>query len=103
MKWYKRLFWKIFAAIWLVSGLVLLATVLVIGAVAEKERFRDVLASKAEGYAQLMVERYERKGFRTLRPPPPKRRHYDDDDEHDHDDRYSHRDKRSWSKRRPGG
>ncbi|WP_299181438.1 ATP-binding protein [uncultured Neptuniibacter sp.] len=90
MKWYKRLFWKVFVAIWSVSFLVLLATVIVIGAITEKDRFRDVVTTKAEGYAELMVERYELKGFRTLRTLPAPSKKYRKD--HDHHDRHS----RDW-------
>ncbi|MCP4597418.1 ATP-binding protein [Neptuniibacter sp.] len=70
MKWYKRLFWKIFASIWAVSLLVLVGTILVIGLVKEKDRFKEVITAKAEGYAELMIERYERRGFESLRPLP---------------------------------
>jgi signal transduction histidine kinase len=91
MKWYKRLFWKVFAAIWVVSVLVLLATVLVIGAVTEKERFKDVITTKAYGYSEAMIERYERRGLKTLPPPRtrlPKR--FRDDDDDDHHERREH-------------
>ena len=94
MKWYKRLFWKIFLAIWSVSFLVLLATVCVVGILTEQDRFKEVITAKAEGYAELMIERYERKGFRTLLPLPPRpskrdqeRRNRDRDNDHD-DDRH---------------
>lgn len=70
MKWYKRLFWKIFASIWVVSLLALLGTVVMIGLVSERDRFKEVITAKAEGYAELMVERYERRGFQSLRLPP---------------------------------
>ncbi|MGH1462581.1 MAG: sensor histidine kinase [Neptuniibacter sp.] len=72
MRWYKRLFWKIFASIWLVSFLALVGTILVIGLMTERDRFKEVITAKAEGYAELMIERYERKGFQSLRPLPPR-------------------------------
>jgi len=100
MKWYKRLFWKIFLAIWSVSFLVLLATVCVVGIVTEQDRFREVVTAKAEGYADLMIERYERKGFRTLLPVPPRspKRDYERD-RGDHDDRRGHeRDHPDWKR-----
>jgi signal transduction histidine kinase len=82
MKWYKRLFWKVFASIWAVSFIVLLATIFFVGAVTEQDRFKEVVTAKAQGYAEIMVEKYERKGFQTLLPrPPPPPRHRDDDDD----------------------
>ncbi|WP_420554769.1 sensor histidine kinase [Neptuniibacter marinus] len=72
MKWYKRLFWKVFASIWAVSFIVLLATIFFVGAVAEQDRFKEVVTAKAQGYAEVMVEKYERKGFQTLLPRPPR-------------------------------
>ncbi len=100
MKWYKRLFWKIFLAIWSVSFLVLLATVCVVGIVTEQDRFREVVTAKAEGYADLMIERYERKGFRTLLLVPPRspKRDYERE-RRDHDDRRGHeRDHPDWKR-----
>ncbi len=103
MKWYKRLFWKIFLSIWFVSFLVLLATVCVVGAITEHDRFKEVITAKAEGYAELMIERYERKGFRTLLPIPPRppKREYSRKSWHDHDDddhRYSKRRHPDWKR-----
>jgi len=68
MKWYKRLFWKIFAAIWSVSFAVLLATICVVSEITEEDRFKEVITAKAEGYAELMIGRYERLGLKTLPP-----------------------------------
>lgn len=89
MIWYKRLFWKIFAAIWLVSLLALVATVVWIGSVAEKDKFEQIMNARATAYAEVMIERYERQGQQTLLPfrPPPRRffdRDEDDDDDDDH-------------------
>lgn len=104
MRWYKRLFWKIFAAIWCVSFLVVLATACVIGVVSEKDRFKELIVAKAEGYAELMVDRYERKGFRTLRPLRKHDKRYRDHGKYDkgkerwdHFKRYD-RDRESWQK-----
>lgn len=89
MKWYKRLFWKVFASIWSVSFLVSLATIVFVGAITEKDRFKEVITAKAEGYAEVMIERYERRGERTLSVRPPKKPY--DRDHHDRrDDRESH-------------
>lgn len=100
MRWYKRLFWKIFLSIWSVSFLVLLATICVVGAITEQDRFKEVITAKAEGYAELMIERYERKGFRTLLPiaPRPPKRDYDHDRWHDKDD---DRDRKYKDRRHP--
>lgn len=68
MKWYKRLFWKVFAAIWCVSFSVLLATICVVSTITEQDRFKEVITAKAEGYAELMIERYERMGHTTIPP-----------------------------------
>ena len=96
MSWYKRLFWKIFAAIWLVSVLALVATVVWIGSVAEKDKFEQIMGARASAYAEVMVERYERLGGETLLPmrPPPKR-FFEHDDEHDEE---RHERIREWRK-----
>ncbi|MEM5536860.1 ATP-binding protein [Neptuniibacter pectenicola] len=82
MKWYNRLFWKIFVSIWAVSFFVLLATIVFVGAVTEQDRFKDVITAKSEGYAEAMVEKYEHKGFKTLIPnlPRPRPKHRGEDD-----------------------
>ncbi len=66
MRWYKKLFWKVFAAIWVVSFLALVATVQLVSTIAEKEKFDAVITAKAMGYVELMVERYELNGYRQL-------------------------------------
>ncbi|MDF2182535.1 HAMP domain-containing sensor histidine kinase [Neptuniibacter sp. CAU 1671] len=66
MRWYKKLFWKVFAAIWIVSFLALVATVQLVSTLAEKEKFDAVITAKAMGYVELMVERYELNGYRQL-------------------------------------
>lgn len=75
MKWYKRLFWKIFASIWGVSFLVLAGAVILLSLFSEKERIKEVTLAKADGYAQLMVRKYEQKGFETVLPALPRHRH----------------------------
>ncbi|WP_286240916.1 sensor histidine kinase [Neptuniibacter halophilus] len=101
MKWYKRLFWKVFAAIWCVSFLVLLATVCVVATMTEQDRFKEVVTARAEGYAELMIGRYERTGFRSQLPKLPRKykEHDDDDDDHkrdDHRSRHPDRKRDSW-------
>ena len=94
IRWYKRVFWKIFLIVWLTSFLAIAITAAVVGSVSEKERYQQVLAAKALGQAELIVDRYERTG----RLPPPvrhdRKRDHDDDD----DNRWDHKDwdKRDW-------
>ena len=83
IRWYKRLFLKIFMTVWLTSFLVIALTAFIIGHLSEQERYRDVLSAKALGQAELLVDRYERTG----RLPPPKaprdrRRFHNDRDDH---------------------
>lgn len=81
MRWYKRLSFKIFLSIWFASFIVLVATILILGAVSERERFRDVVAATAQGYAERVIDRYEANGLR-----PPKLLPRRDDHRHDHHD-----------------
>ena len=83
IRWYKRLFLKIFMTVWLTSFLVIALTAFVIGHLSEQERYRDVLSAKALGQAELLVDRYERTG-RLPSPKRPKdwRRFYKDRDDH---------------------
>lgn len=83
IRWYKRLFLKIFMTVWLTSFLVIALTAFVIGHLSEQERYRDVLSAKALGQAELLVDRYERTG-RLPSPKVPKdwRRFYKDRDDH---------------------
>ena len=96
IRWYKRIFCKIFLIVWLTSFLVIAVTAIIVGSVSEKERYQQVLAAKALGQAELIVDRYERTG--KLPPPPSRydRRRYPDDDWDD--DRWDHSewDKRDW-------
>lgn len=85
IRWYKRLFLKIFMTVWLTSFLAIALTAFVIGHLSEQEHYRDVLSAKALGQAELLVDRYERTG----RLPPPKsakdwrRLNKDRDDHHE--------------------
>ncbi len=92
MRWYKRLFVKIFLSIWLASFVVLAATILIVGAVAEKEKFRGVVVASAQGYAERIIERYERNGLRPFRRPPELERWRYEREERDDDDRH----RRDW-------
>lgn len=73
MKWYKRLFWKIFAIIWSISLLVLTIIFIMVQILTEKSWQTDLITAKAEGYAQIMIERYERNNFTPLKPKEHKR------------------------------
>ena len=81
IRWYKRLFLKIFMTVWLTSFLVIALTAFVIGHLSEQERYRDVLSAKALGQAELLVDRYERTGrVPPLRVPKDLRRRNDHHD-----------------------
>ncbi|SEQ26294.1 two-component system, OmpR family, sensor kinase [Amphritea atlantica] len=77
IRWYKRLFLKIFVTVWLTSFLVIALTAFVIGHLSEQRRDRDVFSARVLGQAELLIDRYERDG----RLPSPKewRRYHDDD------------------------
>nr|WP_320136475.1 HAMP domain-containing sensor histidine kinase [uncultured Amphritea sp.] len=81
IRWYKRLFLKIFVTVWVTSFLVIALTAFVIGHLSEKERDRDVQSARALGQAELLIDRYERNG----RLPSMKdwRRSHDDEDHKD--------------------
>ncbi|BBB24754.1 sensor histidine kinase [Amphritea japonica] len=87
IRWYKRLFLKIFMTVWLTSFLVIALTAFVIGHLSEQERYRDVLSAKALGQAELLVDRYERTGRLPSPKPPRDRRHF-------HNDRDDHQERR---------
>ncbi|GGK63341.1 sensor histidine kinase [Amphritea balenae] len=103
IRWYKRIFCKIFLIVWLTSFLVIAGTAFIVGSMSEKERYQEVLTAKVLGQAELIVDRYERTG----RLPPKPRREFrwnhdhdddwdDDRDDWDDDRRRGHdRDKRS--------
>mgnify|MGYP000371188332 CR=1 FL=1 len=73
MRWYKRLFVKIFLSIWLASSIVLLATIALVGGVTERSNFRNLVVATAQGHAERVIDRYEGDGHcdRPLRRPPP--------------------------------
>ncbi|MBY4678622.1 sensor histidine kinase [Marinobacterium arenosum] len=67
MRWFRSLFWKIFLAIWLSSLVVLAVTVLVISQLAEEERYKSLLAERAQTRAEQLVEVFERAGHEGLK------------------------------------
>lgn len=66
MKWYKRLFWKTFGIIWLGSFLTLLATAFVVDEISERKHFIEGLEYRAQNYASLMIEQYEKRGHKMF-------------------------------------
>jgi len=80
IRWYKRLFLKIFVTVWLTSFLVIALTAFVIGHLSDQQRDRDVFSARVLGQAELLIDRYERDGH--LPSPKEWRRGHDDD--HDH-------------------
>lgn len=107
MRWYKRLFVKIFLAIWLASSIVLLATIAIVGGVSERSNFRNLVVATAQGYAERVIDRYEGDGDYDipLRRIPSFRswrfEHHGDWDDEQHDHRRPHRQERfeRWKKR----
>ncbi|MCV6609181.1 MAG: HAMP domain-containing histidine kinase [Amphritea sp.] len=93
VRWYKRIFLKIFLIVWLTSFVVISVTAFMVGSVSERERYREVMQAKALGQAELIVDRYERTGRL-----PPKPRYKDYDRDHDDDDDWR-RDKHDWRDR----
>lgn len=107
MRWYKRLFVKIFLAIWLASSIVLLVSIAIVGGVSERSNFRNLVVATAQGHAERVIDRYEGDGDceTPLRRPPPIRswrfERHGDWDERRSDDRHPHREKlfERWKKR----
>ncbi|WP_432471583.1 sensor histidine kinase [Amphritea sp. HPY] len=93
IRWYRRIFWKVFLSVWLTSFLVLLLTAFVVGNLAEKERYAEVLTARALGHAELIVDRYERTGIVPRPELRKERRHYDEDN-HDEPEWREHRERR---------
>ncbi|MBV1787790.1 HAMP domain-containing protein [Marinobacterium sp. D7] len=60
MKWYSKLFWKIFLVIWLVSAAGTGITVLGVLSVAEQRQSRELLETRARAQASLMLDRLSR-------------------------------------------
>ncbi|WP_261842649.1 sensor histidine kinase [Aliamphritea ceti] len=81
MKRFTSLGWKIFLSIWLTSLLVVLITAFVMGRVVEREKHQEVLAAKAMGFAEVLVERFERTGS-VQRSPSWLKPSYDNDGGH---------------------
>ena len=82
MKRFRSLGWKIFLSIWLTSLLVVLITAFVMGRIVEREKHQEVLAAKAMGFAEVLVERFERTGS-VQRSPSWRKPAYENDGEHD--------------------
>ncbi|NVK40579.1 MAG: HAMP domain-containing protein [Oceanospirillaceae bacterium] len=60
MKWYRSLYWKIFLTLWVSSILIVLATVLIVEGIADRQRDADVQEARARAVAERVLERYER-------------------------------------------
>ena len=78
MKRFSSLGWKIFLSVWLTSLLVVLITAFVMGQIVEKEKHQEVLVAKAMGFAEVLVERYERTGS-VKRQEPWRKKSYEHD------------------------
>ncbi|GGC08880.1 hypothetical protein GCM10011352_39060 [Marinobacterium zhoushanense] len=76
MKWYSKLFWKIFLVIWLVSAAGTGITVLGVLTVAEKRQSLELLEARARAQASLMLDRLSRGEL-------DEHRRFHDDDRHD--------------------
>lgn len=81
MKFFKRLFWKIFLSVWLTSLSVIIVTVLVVGEITERDKLTDIFEYKARLQAEKIITRFEGGGlrpFRELRGGPDKEKsdHY---------------------------
>lgn len=59
MRWYQRLFWKMFVVIWLVSLIGMGSTFLLLSSRYDQDHRLELLEARARGQAQLMLERYE--------------------------------------------
>lgn len=73
MNWHRKLFWKIFLVIWLISAAGTGLAVIGILNMAEERQSKELLETRALGQARLMLE-WEDRGDH---------RHHDDDDDHD--------------------
>lgn len=60
MRWHSKLFWKIFLVIWLVSAAGTGIAVLGVLKVAEHRQSLELLETRAQAQASLMLERYAR-------------------------------------------
>jgi len=59
MRWYQRLFWKMFLVIWLVSLVGMGSVFLLLSSRYDYDHRLELLEARARGQAQLMLERYE--------------------------------------------
>lgn len=59
MRWYQKLFWRIFGAIWLVSMVGILISVGVYQELAEEQERHGLQQERAQLYAEQVIERYE--------------------------------------------
>ncbi len=59
MKWYRRLFWKMFLVIWLVSLVGMGSVFLLLSSRYDQDHRLELLEARARGQAMLMLERYE--------------------------------------------
>ena len=59
MRWYQKLFWRIFAAIWLVSLLGILVSVGVYQEIAQDQERKGLQQERVKLYAEQILERYE--------------------------------------------
>ena len=59
IRWYQRLFWKMFLVIWLVSLVGMGSVFLVLSSRYDKDHKLELLEARARGQAMLMLERYE--------------------------------------------
>ncbi|SFF83339.1 ATP-binding protein [Neptunomonas qingdaonensis] len=82
MKWFNRLFWKIFLAFWLASLSVIIVTVLVVGELAERDSVRQVFEYRAREQAQKIIVWYETGNIRLPYTPRKSREKKHDNDDH---------------------
>lgn len=65
--WYRKLFWKMFLVIWLVSTVGMSSVFLYLSTRVDSAHRLEILETRARGQAQLMLERYEEQDPRWLR------------------------------------
>jgi signal transduction histidine kinase len=80
MKFFKRLFWKIFLSFWLASLSVVLITVLVVGEITERDKLTEILEYRAREQAERIITRFETGAVRL----PRESRHDHDKEKSDH-------------------
>lgn len=57
MKWYQKLFWKVFTATWLISVLLMGGLIYGLLRANETHHWQMLMETRAAGYAQLIIER----------------------------------------------